>query len=57
MGKGKFDKKQAVRFTLIPGPEKDGKPSVLFKPVDAERKNRLSKKQRKNIITELSDYD
>ncbi len=33
MGKGKFDKKQAVRFTLVPGPDKDGKPTVLYKPV------------------------
>lgn len=50
MGKGKFDKKQAVRFNLIPGPIKDGKPSVLFKPVEAQR-TKLSKKQRKSIIT------
>lgn len=33
MGKGRFDKKQAVRFNLVSGPFKDGKPSVLFKPV------------------------
>lgn len=46
MGKGnkaRFDKKKAVRFTLIPGPIKDGKPSVLFKPVETQ-KTRLSKK-------------
>ena len=33
MGKGKFDKNQAVRFTLVPGPDKDGKPTVLYTPV------------------------
>ncbi len=33
MGKNKFDKKQAVRFALVPGPEIDGKPTVLYKPV------------------------
>lgn len=56
MGRGKFDKKQAVRFTLLPGPEKDGKPTVLYKAVES-KKSKLSKKQRKNIISELSDYD
>jgi hypothetical protein len=43
MGKGKFDKKTAVRFTLLPGPDKEGKPSVLYKPVES-RKTRLSKR-------------
>jgi hypothetical protein len=55
-GKGRFDKKQAVRFTLLPGPERDGKPSVLYKPVES-RKTRLSKQERKVIITELVDVE
>lgn len=55
-GKGRFDKKQAVRFTLLPGPEKDGKPSVLYKPVES-RKTRLSKRERKVIISELADVE
>lgn len=54
--KGRFDKKQAVRFTLLPGPDKDGKPSVLYKPVES-RKTRLSKKERKVIISELADVE
>jgi len=33
MGKTKFDRKKAVRFQLVPGPDKDGRPTVLFKPV------------------------
>lgn len=55
-GKGRFDKKQAVRFTLLPGPEKDGKPSVLYKPIES-KKTRLSKKERKVIISELADVE
>jgi hypothetical protein len=55
-GKGRFDKKQAVRFTLLPGPEKDGKPSVLYTPVES-KKTRLSKKERKVIISELADVE
>lgn len=43
MGKKSFNRKKAVRFVLAPGPEKDGKPSVLFKPVET-RKTQLSKK-------------
>ena len=33
MGKKNFDRKKAVRFTLVPGPIVDGKPTVLYKPV------------------------
>ena len=43
MGKHKFDKKKSVRFSLVPGPERDGKPSVLFKPVES-KKSKLNKK-------------
>ncbi len=43
MGKHKFDRKKAVRFTLVPGPEKDGKPTVLFQPANNARST-LSKK-------------
>jgi len=32
MGKNKFDRKKAVKFILVPGPIKDGKPTVLYKP-------------------------
>jgi hypothetical protein len=56
MGRTKFDKKQAVRFNLLPGPEKDGKPTVLYKAVES-KKTKLSKKERKYIISELADYD
>jgi hypothetical protein len=43
MGKKGFDRKKAVRFVLAPGPEKDGKPTVLFKPVETKR-SKVSKK-------------
>lgn len=33
MGKKNFDRKKAVRFSLVPGPIVDGKPTVLYKPV------------------------
>jgi hypothetical protein len=33
MGKKNFDRKKAVRFSLVPGPVVDGKPTVLYKPV------------------------
>lgn len=54
MGKHKFDQKKSVRFTLVPGPEKDGKPSVLFKPVET-KKSKLTKKEKKNVISQLAD--
>lgn len=34
MGKHKkFNKKQAVKFELIPGKDENGNPTVMFKPV------------------------
>jgi len=33
MGKKNFDRKKAVRFTLVPGPIVEGKPTVLYQPV------------------------
>jgi hypothetical protein len=56
MGKHKFDRKKAVRFTLVPGPEKDGRPSVLFKPVET-KKSKLSKKEKKTAISQLADVE
>ena len=56
MGKHKFDRKKAVRFSLVPGPEKDGKPTVMFKPVDT-RKSKVNKKDKKKALSQLSDYD
>jgi hypothetical protein len=56
MGKNKFDRKKAVRFILVPGPIKDGKPTVLYKPAE-NVKTRVPKKERKNLISKISDYD
>lgn len=56
MGKKNFDRKKAVRFHLVPGPEKDGKPTVLFKPAE-NKKSKLSKKERKQAISLLADYE
>mgnify|MGYP006897429747 CR=1 FL=1 len=56
MGKHKFDRKKAVRFTLVPGPEINGKPSVLFKPVES-KKSKLNRKEKKKMISQFSDYD
>ena len=56
MGKHKFDRKKAVRFSLVPGPEINGKPSVLFKPVESKN-SKLNKKEKKKMVSELSDYD
>jgi hypothetical protein len=44
MGKKNFDRKKAVRFTLVPGPIVDGKPTVLYQPVETSRKSKVSKK-------------
>lgn len=43
MGKNKFDRKKAVKFILVPGPIKDGKPTVLYKPAE-NVKTRVPKK-------------
>jgi hypothetical protein len=56
MGKRKFDRKRAVRFTLVPGPERDGKPSVLFRPVDSKN-SKLNKKEKKKMLSQFGDYD
>jgi hypothetical protein len=56
MGKHKFDRKKAVRFHLVPGPEKDGKPTVLFRPAENKR-SKVSRKEKKKVIAELADYD
>ena len=56
MGKKNFDRKKAVRFTLLPGPIVDGKPTVLYKPVQT-RKSKVSKKMRKETISKLADID
>ena len=54
MGKHKFDRKKAVRFTLVPGPIKDGKPTVLYKPVET-KKSKLSKKEKKGVVKQFAD--
>ena len=33
MGKKKFNKKESVRFTLVPGVDEHGNPTVLYKPI------------------------
>ena len=56
MGKHKFDRKKAVRFNLVPGPEKDGKPTVLFRPAE-NKKSKVSKKDKKKMVNQISDYE
>ena len=43
--KNRFNKKDAVRFFLLPGPEVDGKPTTIFRPAD-NHNSRLTPKQR-----------
>lgn len=50
----KFNKKEAVRFLLVPGRDEHGNPTTTFKPV--ETRNRLSRKEREKIIGQFSDY-
>jgi hypothetical protein len=47
MGKGKqkFNKKEAVRFTLVPGFDENGKPITHFRPVET-KKSKVNPNQR-----------
>ncbi len=57
MGKNKhFNRKQTVRFTLVPGFDSNGKPAPLYKPIE-NRKSKLNEKQKNNIINQIGDYD
>lgn len=43
MGRKKFNRKEAVRFQLVNGLDKEGKPTTLYKPIET-KKSKISKK-------------
>ena len=51
-----FNRKKAVRFTLVPGPEENGKPTVTYKAVDNTNSG-LSRKEKRKLIQEVGGIE
>lgn len=55
MGKKKFNKKQTVRFVLVPGVDENGNPDNKFKPVETPHRGYIPGMER--IVNEIAEFE